>query len=418
MTLPIPDENLIQLSAAIRRMIRVLGAQPMHASRPAEVIAASRLMQSRLIRAGIETRWIEGSTGTPLLVAGNGPIAIVTYLDDNHPGAIAIPERPPDISGDMVLGAALERKAAAIAHLAAVISHPDVAGMVTLIVESDRQAGSHTLEEWLAATRPRFAAAAWEATDLPVTPPVLIRSATGTVIVRLTLNASRRRTEPVYGTVLPDLGIAMSNLLTSLKSVDDEVLIDGFYDGIESPDSDELDVLIKVGPGVSRWLGAVAGEERELSTSHMTLGMFCAPSAVIRDISMQSSGDYLPESASAIVEFQLLPGQLVDRTLKLLKSRLNPGPFSLTVEPLLVRPPVPASNVLQLPDNAPTLSIAPGLTPASCFARAGVPTVGYALVGRNATSELPGISISNVARASLFLERLVAKLASGIESRR
>src|SRR5690554_6063801 len=116
MTLPIPDENLIQLSAAIRRMIRVLGAQPMHASRPAEVIAASRLMQSRLIRAGIETRWIEGSTGTPLLVAGNGPIAIVTYLDDNHPGAIAIPERPPDISGDMVLGAALERKAAAIAH--------------------------------------------------------------------------------------------------------------------------------------------------------------------------------------------------------------------------------------------------------------------------------------------------------------
>lgn len=412
MTLPIPEDHLHQLTGAIRRMIRVLGSQPMHASRPGDVVAASRLVQSRLMRAGIATRWIEGTAGTPLLVAGNGPIAVVTYLDDNHPGAVAIPERPPEISGDLVLGTALERKAATIAHLATMLSHPDIANQMTLIVESDRQSGSHTLEEWLESASPRYAVAAWEATDLPLSPPVVIRSATGTIIARLTLNASRRRAEPVYGTVLPDLGIAMSNLLTSLKSVDDEVLIEGFYDGIETPDSDELDVLIKVGPGVSRWLGTVAGDERELSTSHMTLGMFCAPSVVVRELSMQSSGDYLPESASAIVEFQILPGQSVKQTLELIRSNLQTGPFSLEIEPLLVRPPVVAARGINLPAEVASLSIAPGLTPASCFARAGTPTVGYALVGRTTGREVPGVSISAIAYASQFLETLVATLGS------
>lgn len=413
MTLPIPDDNLNQLAGTIRRTIRVLGSQPMHASRPADVLAASRLVQSRLMRAGVETRWVEGSNGTPLLVAGNGPIAVVTYLDDNHPAAVAIPERPPEISGDLVQGAALERKASIIAHLATMLSQPEIAGKMTLFVESDRQSGSHTLEEWLASGYRSISVAAWEATDLPLTPPVIIRSATGTIIVRLTLNASRRRTEPVYGTVLPDLGIALSNLLTSLKSTDDEVLIEGFYDGINSPDSDELDVLIKVGPGVSRWLGAVAGSERELSTSHMTLGMFCAPSAVVREISMQSAGDYLPETASAIVEFQLLPGQSADQTLEMIRSQIQTGPFELEVEPLLVRPPVEASQEISLPGGTATLSIAPGLTPASCFARAGIPTVGYALVGRNTMQETPGVSINAIAEASQFLEHLVATIGSG-----
>lgn len=418
MTLPNPNDNQNQLAGTIRRTIRVLGTQPMHASRPADVLAASRLVQSRLMRAGVDTRWFEGSNGTPLLIAGTGPIAVVVYLDDNHPAAIAIPERPPEISGDLVQGAGLERKASIIAHLATMLSQPEIASKMTLFVESDRQSGSHTLEEWLATSHRRVSAAAWEATDLPLTPPVLIRSATGTIIARLTLNASRRRTEPVYGTVLPDLGIALSNLLTSLKSADDEVLIEGFYDGINSPESDELDVLIKVGPGVSRWLGAVAGDERELSTSHMTLGMFCAPSAIVREISMHSAGDYLPESASAIVEIQLLPGQSADQTLEMVRAQVQTGPFELEVEPLLVRPPVAASQKIRLPGGVSTLSIAPGLTPASCFARAGIPTVGYAVVGRITSQEIPGVSIGSIADASHFLEHLVTTIGSGLGATR
>lgn len=412
---PTPDTDL--LSGMIRRLIRVLGAQPAHASRPDSLTSIARLLVSRLERANIAVRLIEGEHGTPLIVAGSGPIAVCTYLDDIHPDAIDSGDRPPDVIDQAVLGRGIERKAAIVAHTSALLTDPAWAQQVTLLIETDRHAGSHTMEAWLDEEEPRFTAMAWDVADLPLGAPALVRSATGSLIVKLTFSALRRRVETVYGTVLPDIGIAMARLVTSLKSADDEVHLDGFYDGIESLEENEFDAVVQIGPGVSRWLTHVAGDERELSTSHMTLGMFCAPSLIIRDIGIVAEGDYLPHAASAVIEFQLLPGQDVDRVLAALRDRVSEYAFDGRVEVLLDRRPVALAVSAHVPSGYASLPIAPGPSPAALFAARGIAGTGYTVVSRSTDRETTGIAMESIVEGTRFLYDLSASLAMSPNSR-
>ena len=405
-----PTSETDQLAGIVRRTIRSIGAQSSHVSDPQSTAAAARLISGRLKRAGIPVQWIEGQHGTPLVVAGSGPVAICTYLDDSHPDSGSGSAEPPELVEDQVRGHGIERRAAVVAHMATLIENPALAEVVTMIFESDRNAGSHTLDDWLSSQTTGLTVAAWEVGDLPLHAPLLVRSATGTLIAQIQLKAVRENVELVYGTVLPDLGIAIASLVTSLKSADNEVHLAGFYDGIGSPDEAEFQSLIQIGPGVSRWLTRVAHGERELSTAHMTLGMFCAPSLLVRDISIEQGGEYLPTSATAIVEFQLLPGQSVDQIITALEDHARSTAFPATVTPLLVRHPVGVIDDLPVPDTSSSIPIAPGPSPASLFSRKSIPGTGYALVGRTTERDVAGISIDAIVQSSVFLSELVASL--------
>jgi hypothetical protein len=400
------------LTGTIRRMIRVLGAQHAHVSDPGSLQSIARLLFSRLERAKVPARWIEGEHGTPLIVAGSGPIALCTYLDDIHPDAISKTGQPPGINLESVTGNGIERKAAVVSHAAALLANPEWSQQVTMFIETDRHAGSHTIESFLRSEAPVFTSVAWEVADLPLFAPAIIRAATGTLIVRVALRATRRFVEPVYGTVLPDIGIALARFVTSLKSSDDEVHLDGFYDGIETLEEIEFDAVVKMGPGVSRWLTRVAGDERELSTSHMTLGMFCAPSLIVRDLVMGADGDYLPNEASAVIEFQLLPGQDTSLILEALRTRMSGHLIDGLVSVLLERQPVSVSTDLNIPDGYPSLPVAPGPSPAALFATLGIPGTGYTVVSRATQPETSGVSIESIADGAQFLYDLSTSLGS------
>ena len=409
---PTPTADTKQLVATIRRLIRVFGSQPAHVTEPERTRSTAKLLYSRLERSGLPVRWVTGDHDTPLIIAGRGPVAISTYLDDIHPDAIAGNDEPPEVTGDVVKSNGIERKAALIAHVAGLLAEPEWADSVTLLIETDRHAGSHTLEQWLADEAPAFSSAAWEVSDLPLSSPVLVRAATGTLIVEIAMSAARHNVEPVYGTVLPDLGLAIARLVSSLKSSDDEVRIEGFYDGIAALEEFEVDSLVTMGPGVSRWLTRVAGAERELSTSHMTLGMFCAPSLVVRQLHVSANNDYLPETASAVIEFQLLPGQDVHQVINALKERVMSSPFDIQVTPLLVRHPVNASKDIAIPAHMTVIPIAPGPSPASLFAQHGISGIGYALVQRTTDRDQAGVSLDLIAAASTFLHELTDNLGT------
>lgn len=403
-----PDTDV--LVDIVRRFIRVLGAQPAHASNPLWNKAAAHVVAGRFQRAGVPVREYQGVHGTPLIVAGNGPVGIITYLDDNHPLALEHTGQPPVIGDGIVRGPGIERKAGAIAAMAPLLVDPTLARAITVLVETDRNSGSQTLEGWLATDAHGLRAAIWEAGDLPLHSPVAIRSSTGTAIVEIKLRSNYKDIEPVFGAVLPDLGVALAGLLASLKTGDQEVRLEGFYDNVDTPGEDEFATLMAIAPGVKRWIRANDNDERSLSTAHMTLGLFCAPSIVVRDMSMRDAGAYLPSEASAIVELQLMPGQSADQVIQALGSHARTTPFDAQVNALLVRPPVGIQEEVGLPADIPQIPIAPGLSPAALLRQHAIPAIGYAVVDRRRDRDEAGLSIDAITNGSRFIMNLVKHL--------
>lgn len=399
------------LADTIRRTIRVLGAQPSAVTDPTAVILAARLVFERLRRAGIPVRWMDDNPDAPLIVAGDGPVGIATYLDDSHPDAAEQSNTPPSFDQGMVHAPGIERKAGVVAALAALLAFPKLSADLTVIVETDRHAGSISIERWLERERPNLNAVAWEVADIPLSPPVVARGATGRLVVQIELRSTRRQVEHVYGGVLPDIGFALASTLANLKTADEEVRLDGFYDGIISPDETDFESLLAVAPEFANWLQRVAKGERNLSTSHMTLGIFCAPSVVVRDIHVVRNPPYLPDSASAVVEFQLMPGQTVERTLETLQTHAQNSLFATTITPLLARSPFLAPDARSLSIEGTSLPLAPGPSPAALFAALGLPCVGYAVVGRHSSGDEDGVSLDSIAAGVRFLLSLAKSLS-------
>lgn len=400
------------LADTIRRTIRVLGAQPSPVTDPSAVVSAARLVFERLLRAGIPARWIDDNPDAPLVVAGQGPIGITTYLDDSHPDSTQESDTPPSFDRGMVRAPGIERKAGVVAALATLLAFPERSKDLTVIIETDRHAGSISIEQWLEREQPDLSAIVWEVADIPLIPPVVARAATGRLVVQIELRTARQQVEHVYGGVLPDVGLALANTLATLKTADEEVRLNGFYDGIISPDEADFEALLAVAPEIAGWLQRVAKGHQSLSTSHMTLGTFCAPSVVVRDINITHNAPYLPNSASAVIEFQLMPGQSIERTLETLQTHVQNSLFATTVTPLLARAPSLASNARQLSMEATTLPLAPGPSPAALFATLGIACVGYAVVGRRSASKGEGVSLESIANGVHFLFALAESLAA------
>ena len=404
------------LADIIRRTIRVLGAQPSPVTDPPSIVSAARLVFERLRRAGIPARWIDDIPDSPLIIAGQGPIGIATYLDDSHPATVGQSTIPPSFEGRMVRAHGIERKAGVVAALATLLSSPELSNDLTVIVETDRHAGSISIEHWLQRERPDLSAIAWEITDIPLNPPVVARAATGRLVAKIELRSARQQVEPVYGGVLPDVGFALANTLATLKSADEEVRLDGFYDGIISPEEADFESLQAVAPEFASWLWRVAKGDHSLSVSHMTLGIFCAPSVVIRDINVAHNSPYLANAASAIIEFQLMPGQTAERILETLRTHVQNSLFAATITPLLVRAPYSAPEARPSSIGATSFPLAPGPSPAALFATQGLPCVGYAVVGRHEGNEQNGVSLESIADGVRFLLSLTGWLSSTTET--
>lgn len=400
------------LADTIRRTIRVLGAQPSPVSSPQSVMSAARLVYERLQRAQVPVRWIDDIPDAPLIVAGAGQVGIVTYLDDSHPDSIDQTSSPPSFDEGMVRAAGIERKAGVVSAVSTLLAYPGLRDELTIIVETDRHAGSRAIESWLARERPSLSTVWCEVVDLSLNPPVVVKTATGRLVVRIDLQSARVHVESTYGGVLPDIGFALASMLSALKTSDEVVQLDGFYDGILSPDEEGFESLLAIAPQLSDWLRSVAQGERNLATSHMTLGIFCAPSVMIQDLQVMRDPPYLPDSAFAIVEFHLMPGQTVQRTLETLQTHVQNSPFAATLTALLARSPCTASEAIQLPAGTATLPVAPGPTPAALFLDQGINCAGYAVVGRRAAGGEDGVSLDTIVEGAQFLLSLAQSLPS------
>jgi acetylornithine deacetylase/succinyl-diaminopimelate desuccinylase-like protein len=395
-------------TAAIRRAMRVLCAHPPDVHNPQQSARDLRLVQDILHRRGIPAS-VYGVPGLmPLVVAGNGPLLLITYVDDQVPPSRANVDDVPNVSASLAVGDGVKRRAGLLAAISPVVSGQLSPDDVTLVVEADRHLGSVALHSWLSSSEHSFDSALWESVDLPVPTPAVFQSATGIITLKVTLESSSRDIESFYAGVLPDIGHQLVDALAGLKSRDSEVLVPGFYDDIDIPNSEALARFQKIHEGVHRWISTrveSSSAEMEMSAAHQTLGVFCAPSIAIRSISIPDSQPYIPARADAVVEAQLMPGQDAHAVLQKIVDHLRHRVPRALIEPLQVRQPYggPHRDTSEWDSLATVYPTAPGGSPAGALDRLGIPSVGFATVSREPDQTPEHVTIRSVEDAAVFV---------------
>jgi hypothetical protein len=404
------DQN--SMTNTVRRMLRILGAMPSFVSDPESVERAARFVYDRMSRVGVDVDWFAPEGFSPLVAAGNGPLLLVTYMDDADPFASSHSGQPPSFRDTSVSGPGILRKAGVVAAVAAELD-PENGGRYTLIVETDRNAGSLTLETWLRSNAHRFTAGIWEATDLPIPAPVIIHSAAGRITLQIRATSNHHYAEAHFGGVVSDIGRQLAQSLAYIVSEDHEVRLDGFYDGLADVDPAGMEVYQEITGRTAAWLHRVAPGDVTLSTSHLAMGVFLAPGIVVRSMRLDDRQPYLPVSAEAVIDIHLVPGQdaraVGQSAIRYFKERL-PG---AEVQTLMVRPPVVGkSNIAALREAYPrVLKTVPGLNPAGVIESFGIPTVGYAAVGRNPENTSGRVALEETINGARLIQALANRMA-------
>ncbi len=395
------------LTNTIRRMLRILGAMPAYVSDPESVQRAARFVHDRMARAESSVRWVESEGFAPLVVAGNGPHLLVTYMDDADPFASGHSGQPPSFRDTAVSGPGILRKAGVVAAAAAELDE-ERGGRFTLVVETDRNAGSLALEEWLRTNSHRYTAAIWEATDLPVAAPLIIHSAAGRLTLGVTATTNHHYAEAHFGGVVTDLGRQLAAALAEIVTEDHEVRLDGFYDGIADVDAAGMEIYQELGTRTAAWLHRVAPGDVTLPPAHLAMGVFLAPGVVVRSMNLVDRQPYLPVSVEAVVDIHLVPGQdarsVGQSAVRYFKERVPQA----QVETLMVRPPVVGkANIAALREAYPrVLKTVPGLNPAGVIESFGIPTVGYASVGRNPENTSGRVTLEETVNGARLIQAL------------
>ncbi len=397
----------------IRRMIRVLGAMPAHVGNPDAVERAARFVHDRLKRTQERVIWFAPEDRSPLVVAGSGPILLATYMDDTDPYASSHSGQPPSFRESFVSGPGIIRKAGVVAAVAAQMSD-DFSDLFTLVIETDRNLGSRSLEAWMKTHPTTFSAGIWEATDLPMISPAIIHSAPGRISMKVVTHTNHHYAESHYGSVVTDLGLALARAISELVSRDHEVLLENFYDGVDTADQTSVDTLHDLESRTEAWLQRVAPGDVTMPAAHLTMGVYLTPSIVVRELRLPDPNPYLPVTCEATIDLHLVPGQnatVVARTaIAHFKERL-PG---VSVEILLMRPPVIGkANIAALREAYPhVLRTVPSISPAGLIESHGIPTVGYAAVARNPENTSGRVALEEVVNGARLVQELARRMTS------
>ncbi len=400
---------------AIRRAIRLLGSHSPRVLEPKSTARALQLVWDILQRRGIQTEIFQVPGTMPMLVAGTGPILLITHLDDPHPLAQSATFGPPAMDGDVVIAPGITRKAAVLSAIGAVLGNDSIAELVTLVVETDRHEGSRAFAHWFDSVDWNFDAAVYEVADLPIPAPALYVAASGLVAMRITISDDENPIERVYGGVRTDVGHQLASLIAATKSPDGEVLIPDFYEGVITPKDEELAALQQVASSVGAWVNrGTPPSENGLSPLHLTLGSFITPSITVRNVQIDGNGPYLANRASAIVEARIMPGQdaaAIQRAIS--RFALDAIPTA-NVETLLIRAAAKSSSfdANELDRIATVIPIAAGNSPAGLLDTVLIPTLGFSTVWRDPAIKDERVTLSSIAEHDQIIQNIVRFVAA------
>ncbi|HEY7727466.1 MAG TPA: M20/M25/M40 family metallo-hydrolase [Candidatus Eisenbacteria bacterium] len=340
------DAHLDGSIAELSRLVE----QPSVAAQNRGLPECASLVRDLLARRGFAAEVLP-TGGAPVVYAERAGRSEKTLLFYNHydvqpPEPLDLWESPPFApalrDGKLYGRGVSDDKGHLVARLFALDAVLDAAGelpcRVKFVVEGEEEISSPNLHGFVLRERKRLQADAcvWEFGYLDHTgTPLQYLGLRGICYVELSVSTAEHDAHSgVGGSIFPNAAWRLNWALGTLKGPDERIRIPGFYDAVRPPsvrDREFMAALPEVAEefkrryGVSRFLKGLTGG------ADLRIAEVFEPTCTICGITSGYQGPgpktVLPASASAKVDFRLVPEQRPEEVLRLLRAHLDAGGF-------------------------------------------------------------------------------------------
>lgn len=342
--------------AEIVRDLSALCALPSLAGRHDDLQATAAWVAGALEECGLKARLVSAG-GPPVVLAerlrrGRPTILFYDHYDVQPPGDETRwrfpPFSPTVYRRCLYARGAVDNKGNLVARLWALRAWRALYGElpvgVRFLVEGEEEEGSPHLEALIAAQRQRLHAdgCIWEAGEIGRRgQPILYLGMKGILAVELEIQGAAHELHSGWATIAPNPAWRLVWALARLKSPDEEILIDGFYDDVEGPSRQEIEQARQTPFPEGDYLRAwkVPSFLRELSGGPLLLCQFYSPTCNISGLEggYMGAGErtIIPNAARARLDFRLVPHQRPEAVLELLRRYLErEGYGDIVIRPL------------------------------------------------------------------------------------
>jgi acetylornithine deacetylase/succinyl-diaminopimelate desuccinylase-like protein len=444
------DEKIeSQMSASLEELGR-LCAQPSIAAQDIGMEECAALVSDMLRRRGFSVQLLP-TGGAPVVFAERGGRRDRTLLFYNHydvqpPEPLDLWQTPPFEpsirEGKIFARGVSDDKGHLVCRLAALdallATEGDMPCNIKFVVEGEEEIGSVHLADFVNAHADLLAADAciWEFGGIDHTgTPLQYAGLRGICYVELRVRtASQDAHSGLAGSIFPNAAWRLTWALASLKSPDEQIRLPGFYDRVKQPTERDLELLDKIPDVIDNYRttyglsGFIKGLTDELDVKREeAFTPTCTICGLTSGYQAAGTKTVQPATASAKVDFRLVPDQMPADVLAQLRSHLDQGGFSdVQVTLLAAEPPArtdPDDPFLQMVAECArevygvpqlTVPMSGGSGPNHAFIHAlGVPigTAGISHPGAQIHAPNENIVLENFTAGVRHTARIVARFA-------
>jgi acetylornithine deacetylase/succinyl-diaminopimelate desuccinylase-like protein len=323
--------------------LKTLCAQPTIAAQGIGLEETADLVQARLERLGAEVRRFTIDGGPPILYGelGEGDRSMLVYnhydvqppdpLDEWH----SPPFEPTERDGRIFARGVADDKGDLMCRLQAVEAYQEAVGPLPLrlrfLIEGEEEVGSPHLGAFADEHRSLLEAdgCLWETGEKDAARrPVLTLGVKGICYVELSLETAESDLHSMWGGVVPNAAWRLVWALNTLKDAHERILVDGLLDHVRPPSDSEREHLaaLPFDEAMVQENFGIAGFVEELEGVDLLVKLFYEPTCTICGLKsgyiQEGSKTVLPSSATAKVDFRLVPDLTPQLVLDLVRAHL------------------------------------------------------------------------------------------------
>ena len=336
------DQSLAELSTYV--------AQPSISAQNLGLKECAQLVKGMLEKRGFKAE-IMSTDGAPVVFAerkgkSDKTLLIYNHYDVQPPEPLELWESPPfepEIRGDKMYGRGVsDDKSHLTSRLFAIDAILDQDGElpcnIKFIIEGEEETASEHLHEFVTQNMDKLKADAciWEFGGVDHRDkPMQYLGLRGICYVELSVESLGTDVHSgLGGSIFPNAAWRLTWALTSLKGVDERILIPGFYDDVIPPSARDRELMDKLPDvadvykkqyGVKEFIkGLKGGTDLKVEEVFTPTCTICGLTSGYQGVGQKT---VQPASASAKVDFRLVPNQKPDDILKKLRTHLDAQGF-------------------------------------------------------------------------------------------